>query len=211
MNKEISRIKSDDSFLKLKDQHIQINRPSWDDYFMDMCKHISKRSLDQDTKVGCIIVDVRHRVIASGYNSFPTGVNDEAWPNNRKEKHKILKHKRENSFIFISNYDSSDEYMASEYIVIGEVTKYDIIAHAEENAIASHQGSLEGGTMYCNYLPCNVCARLIITAGIKKLVYQIENIRYIKSCAIARQLFSEAKVELVKYKKSEDIQDEKEE
>lgn len=51
----------------------------------------------------------------------------------------------------------------------------EIAAHAEENAIvfAAKAGiSTEGTTMYCTHLPCARCARLIINAGIKEVVYQ---------------------------------------
>lgn len=49
--------------------------------------------------------------------------------------------------------------------------------HAEANAIAfaAKKGiSLEGGTLYCNYSPCTDCAKLIIQAGIKRVVYETD-------------------------------------
>lgn len=189
------------NFLKKKDikKEVEEIRVDWDTYFLGICEAVSLRSLDENTKVGCVVVDWNKRIISTGYNSFPAGVNDDAWPRDRKERQKILKHKSEGSVIFIKNYDPTDEYMVTNFNIIGEVDKYDIIAHAEENAIASHKGSLKNCTMYCTYLPCNICARLIITAGIKKVIYKIENERYLKSCAIAKELFKEAKIELVKY------------
>jgi dCMP deaminase len=52
------------------------NRPDWDKYFMDMIDLISSRSLDPNTKVGAIIVDEKNFIVSTGYNSFPSGVND---------------------------------------------------------------------------------------------------------------------------------------
>ena len=53
--------------------------------------------------------------------------------------------------------------------------KYLWFAHAEENLIASaaEEGiSLRNGKLYCNYLPCPRCSRLIIQSGIKQVIYQ---------------------------------------
>jgi dCMP deaminase len=49
--------------------------------------------------------------------------------------------------------------------------------HAEQNAIvqAAKLGlSLEGATLYCTHRPCSICAKLIINAGIKRVVYAVD-------------------------------------
>ena len=46
--------------------------------------------------------------------------------------------------------------------------------HAEQNAIiqaAKHGTSIEGSTLYCNTMPCIICSKMVINAGIKRVVY----------------------------------------
>lgn len=48
----------------------------WDKRFMDLAIEISKWSKDPSTKVGAIIVDNHRRIISTGYNGFPSGIDD---------------------------------------------------------------------------------------------------------------------------------------
>ena len=50
--------------------------PSWDDYFFGICDAVSLRSKDESTELGAIIIDERKRIVATGYNSFPSGIRD---------------------------------------------------------------------------------------------------------------------------------------
>ena len=51
-------------------------------------------------------------------------------------------------------------------------TKYPFVAHSELNAILNYRGgSLEGSKLYVSLFPCNECAKAIIQAGIKTVVY----------------------------------------
>ena len=50
-------------------------------------------------------------------------------------------------------------------------SKYPYVVHAEKNAISNALGSVEGGTLYVTMYPCNECAKDIIQAGIKEIVY----------------------------------------
>lgn len=50
-------------------------------------------------------------------------------------------------------------------------TKYPYVCHAELNAILNSQGDLEGCRMYLSLFPCNECAKVIIQAGIKEIIY----------------------------------------
>jgi len=49
-------------------------------------------------------------------------------------------------------------------------TKYALVVHAEQNAIVTAREPLHGYTLYCTHYPCNECAKLIIQAGIKRVV-----------------------------------------
>jgi dCMP deaminase len=50
-------------------------------------------------------------------------------------------------------------------------SKYAYVVHAEANAILNATADLRGSSLYVNLFPCNECAKLIIQAGIKEVVY----------------------------------------
>lgn len=53
-----------------------MTRPSWDDTFIEMCGVLAKRSKDENTKIGCVIVGPDHEIRTVGYNCFPRGLDD---------------------------------------------------------------------------------------------------------------------------------------
>lgn len=112
-----------------------IKRPSWDEYFLDIATAVSRRSHDAETQVGVVVVDENRRIIATGYNGFPPGMNDEKLPNRRPDK-------------------------------------YPFMVHGEINAIASSRQDLRNATLYVTHSPCRECAKAIITAGIRAVVYR---------------------------------------
>jgi dCMP deaminase len=114
-----------------------IVRPSWDEYFLAIADVVSSRSHDGETAVGVVVVDESKRILATGYNGFPPGSNDQELPNLRPDK-------------------------------------YPFMVHAEINAIASSRQDLRGSTLYVTWSPCRDCAKAIITAGVKEVVYRKE-------------------------------------
>jgi len=69
--------------------------------------------------------------------------------------------------------------------------------HAEQNAIlqaASHGVSIAGGTIYVTHQPCNTCAKMIINAGLKRVIYAGEY-----PDELAHNFLAEAGVELVRF------------
>lgn len=56
------------------------NHISWDEYFMGVAVLSAKRSKDPNTKVGACIVNPRKRIVGIGYNGFPYGCEDDAFP-----------------------------------------------------------------------------------------------------------------------------------
>jgi len=151
-------------------------RPDWDDYFLIICEAVSSRSHDENTQNGSVIVDQYRRIVSTGYNGFPAGVDDEFWPHEREAK------------VHIPFVDGSKSTM---YVV----DKYMPMTHAESNAIVSARTDLQGCTIYTPLFPCHECSKLIITAGIKRVVYRVmrENI----SWAVSKELLLQAKVSLV--------------
>jgi len=49
----------------------------WDNYFMELARHVATLSKDASTKLGCVIVGPDNEVRSTGYNSFPRGINDD--------------------------------------------------------------------------------------------------------------------------------------
>lgn len=142
-------------------------RPSWDEYFMNIATIVAMRSNCMKRKVAAVIVQDR-RIISTGYNGTPRGVtncNEGGCP-------------RCNSFA-----DSGTR--------LGEC----LCSHAEENSIvqaAYHGISVKGATLYSTFSPCLICTKMIINAGIAKVIY---NLDYPLSDS-ARQLMEEAGVQL---------------
>jgi deoxycytidylate deaminase len=153
-------------------------RPGWDDYFLAICTAVAARSHDWDTQNGAVIVDCHHRVRSTGYNGLPANVDDGFWAKRRGEEVLVPR-------IVTDRGDPSTFY---------SVDKYMSVTHAESNAIVSARSDLQGCTIYTPLFPCHECAKLIITAGIKRVVYQV--MRENPSWAVARELLHQAKVEL---------------
>ncbi len=57
---------------------------SWDNYFMSIAKIASLRSKDPNTKVGAVLVDSSNHIVGTGYNGFPSGIDETQLPINRE-------------------------------------------------------------------------------------------------------------------------------
>lgn len=116
---------------------------SWDEYFMGVADLSGMRSKDPNTQVGACIVSMDNKILSMGYNGFPRGCSDDDFPWGKQ-------------------LETEDPYNA----------KYLYVTHSELNAILNYRGgSLEGSKLYVTLFPCNECAKAIIQAGIKTLVY----------------------------------------
>jgi dCMP deaminase len=51
--------------------------PSWDTYYLEICKVVAARSKDPNTQIGCVVVGPAHEIRTTGYNSFPRGIRDD--------------------------------------------------------------------------------------------------------------------------------------
>ncbi len=123
-------------------------RPSWDEYFMQITELVATRSTCLRRKVGAIIVKNK-RILTTGYNGPPEG----------------LKH-----------CDQLGGCLRDKLgIPSGERQELSRAVHAEQNAIiqAAKLGiSIDGGTIYVTNHPCFICAKMLINAGIKRIVYK---------------------------------------
>jgi len=123
-----------------------MSRPSWDEYFMEICEAVSKRSTCDRGRVGCVIARDK-RILVTGYSGSPIGL-----PHCDEVGHQIKTVKHED----------------------GSETQHCLrTTHAEQNAIcqAAKLGiAIDGSTLYCKMTPCSACAKMIINAGIKRVV-----------------------------------------
>lgn len=122
-----------------------MSRPSWDEYFLSIAQLVASRSTCLRRKVGALIVKDQ-RILATGYNGAPAG----------------LKHCAEVGCL-------RDRLG----IPSGERQEICRGIHAEQNALLQATTSgvdVRGSTIYCTIQPCILCAKLIIGAGITRVV-----------------------------------------
>jgi dCMP deaminase len=75
-----------------------MSRPTWDDTFIEICSVIAKRSKDENTKIGCVIVGPNHEVRSLGYNCFPRGIDDNRPERQQRPwKYKFFEHAERNA------------------------------------------------------------------------------------------------------------------
>lgn len=144
-------------------------RPRWDEYFMDIVELVKTRSTCLRRQVGAVIVKNK-RILATGYNGVPTGIEHCDRVGCLRQKYNIPSGQRH------------------------ELCR---AVHAEQNAIvqAAMAGtSIYGATIYINAQPCSLCAKMIINAGIKKIIFKGEY-----PDELAMQMLKEAGVRVVKY------------
>jgi len=77
------------------------------------------------------------------------------------------------------------------------------VTHGEMNAILNYRGgSLEGTKLYVSLFPCNECAKAIIQAGIKKIVYDSDKYAQSDSTLASKRMLTAAGVSFLAYKQN---------
>ncbi|MEF9894646.1 MAG: dCMP deaminase family protein [Clostridia bacterium] len=121
----------------------------WDRRFMEMTRVIASWAscYQENRKIGAVIVKDK-RIMTTGYNGAPSGVKTCV------ERGECLRRK----------------------LGIASGTRQELCyaIHAEQNAIiqAARLGvAIEGATLYCTHQPCVICAKMIVNAGIRRVVY----------------------------------------
>lgn len=121
-------------------------RPSWDEYFMELAMTVAKRATCDRGRSGCVIARDK-QILVTGYVGSPRGL-----PHCDEVGHLMKKVEHED----------------------GRVSQHCMrTVHAEQNAIcqAARLGiSLNEATLYCRMTPCRTCAMLIINCGIVRVV-----------------------------------------
>lgn len=148
---------------------LENSRPAWAQYFMEIAHVVKKRSTCLSRQIGAVIVKDNH-IITTGYNGAPSG----------------MKHCLDSGCI-----------RREMGVPSGERHELCKAVHAEQNAIiqAAKLGlSVDGGTLYCTTAPCAICAKMIINAGIKEVIYEGEY-----PDTLAMEYFNEAMVNVYRY------------
>ena len=147
-----------------------MERPSNDEYFMEMAQLVSSRSTCMRRKVGAVIVKEK-RVLSTGYNGSPKGT----------------KHCEELGCIRVK-------------LNVPSGTRHELCrgVHAEQNAVtqAAYFGvSVDGATIYTTTYPCSMCAKILINAGIREIVYSEGY-----ADELSKELLTEAGIKIREYK-----------
>ncbi|MCC6142559.1 MAG: cytidine/deoxycytidylate deaminase family protein [Candidatus Hydrogenedentes bacterium] len=121
-------------------------RPSWDDYFLEVANTVSTRATCDRGRSGCVIVRDK-QILVTGYVGAPSG---------------------------LPHCDDAGHQMKKVVHEDGSVTQHCVrTVHAEQNALcqAARRGiAIEGATLYCRMTPCRACAMMIINCGIGRVV-----------------------------------------
>jgi dCMP deaminase len=121
-------------------------RPSIDEYFLEIATVVAKRSTCLRNRVGAVIVRDK-QILSTGYNGAPRN----------------MEHCLDIGCIRqINNIESGTRHEKCRAV------------HAEQNAIiqaALHGAGIEGATLYCTHQPCILCTKMIINSNIKRVVY----------------------------------------
>jgi len=150
---------------KLKEKEA---RPSWEEYFIQIAHLVATRSTCLRRKVGAILVKDK-RILSTGYNGPPRKLAHCAEVGCLRDELKIPSGERQ------------------------EICRG---LHAEQNAIiqaALYGISIKGAILYCTHQPCITCAKMLINAGIKKVIFQGKYPDF-----LAREMLEEAGIELIK-------------
>jgi dCMP deaminase len=127
----------------------EVQRPSWDEYFMNIAKVVASRSNCMKRKVAAIIVRDK-RVISTGYNGTPRGTR---------------------------NCNEGGCPRCNNLAASGTALDECLCSHGEENAIvqASYHGvSLKDAIIYTTFAPCLQCSKMIINSGIHEVIYNMD-------------------------------------
>lgn len=146
-----------------------MKRPSWDEYFMEITRVAARRSTCLRRSVGAVLVKDRN-ILATGYNGAPSGV------------------------AHCLEVGCLRDRMG---VQSGERHELCRGLHAEQNAIiqaAKHGTSINGATLYCTTMPCVICSKVLINAGILRIVFS----EGYPDC-LAGEMIEEAGIETVRF------------
>lgn len=128
------------------EENTPYKRPTWDEYFMQIAEMVGSRATCDRGRSGSVVARDK-RILTTGYVGAPAGVKD--CDEVGHEMHTVIQ----------------EDGTESQHCIRG--------THAEQNALvqAARTGvSLTGGTIYVHMAPCYACAKMIINAGIIRVI-----------------------------------------
>ena len=122
-----------------------MSRPSWDEYFLKIAREVAERSTCLRRKVGAVLVRDK-RILTTGYNGAPRGI-----------------------------AHCEEAGCLREELGVPSGQRHELCRglHAEMNALvqaAVHGVGVSGGALYCTNQPCSLCTKMLINAGIARVV-----------------------------------------
>lgn len=146
-----------------------MNRPSWEEYFMEIARLVARRSTCLRRQVGAVVVKEKN-ILATGYNGTPSGITH-----------------------------CSEVGCLRQKLGVPSGERHELCRglHAEQNAIiqaAKHGTNIAEGVLYTTHSPCIICTKMIINAGIRRIVY-LEGY----PDALAGEMLAESGIEIFAY------------
>lgn len=147
-------------------------RPTWDQYFIDITHLVATRSTCLRRQVGALLVKERN-ILATGYNGTPSGI----------------RHCEEVGCL-------------RERLGVPSGQRHELCRglHAEQNAIiqaARHGINIDGATLYCTTMPCVICTKMVINAGVQRIVYEEGY-----ADELAAEMLAETGIEVTRFERS---------
>ena len=123
-----------------------MKRPSWEEYCMEITRLVARRSTCLRRQVGAVVVKDKN-ILATGYNGTPSGITH-----------------------------CSQTGCLRQQLDVPSGERHELCRglHAEQNAIiqaAKHGVNIGDSTLYCTNSPCIICTKMIINAGVRRIVY----------------------------------------
>lgn len=129
----------------MRRKKLAYKRPSWDEYFLEVARLVSKRSTCLRRRVGAVLVKDK-KILATGYNGAPSHI-----------KHCI------------------DTACLRDKLKIPSGQRHELCRglHGEQNVLlqaALYGVGTKNSTLYATNQPCVICTKMLINAGIKEIV-----------------------------------------
>lgn len=141
------------------------NYLTWDEYFMSVAKLSAMRSKDPSTQVGACIASNTNRILSTGYNGAPNGIEDKYFP-----------------------WDREGEFLNTKYPYVCHAEMNCILSYRGDNK------DLENARIYVDLFPCNECAKIIIQSGIKEVIYLCDKYADTDGVKASKKMFDACRV-----------------
>lgn len=152
------------------------NYLTWDEYFMSVAKLSAMRSKDPSTQVGACIASNTNRILSTGYNGAPNGIEDKYFP-----------------------WDREGEFLNTKYPYVCHAEMNCILSYRGDNK------DLENARIYVDLFPCNECAKIIIQSGIKEVIYLCDKYADTDGVKASKKMFDACGVKYKQINMDKDI------